>query len=226
MTIPDLKLVSHKLCPYVQRARIVLAEKCIPHEIAFIDLSAKPDWFVALSPLGKVPLLLVDGRPLFESNVIVEYLDEITPVSLHPPDIFEKAQNRSWMEFGSATLGAVATFYRAADAAALDAAAATLKDRFRALENQLGRGPWFNGKHFSLVDAAYAPLFRYFNVIEQFTSFDLFHETSKVRAWREALAERPSVRGAVVPDYIERLHRFFVGLGSELTSLIGDRRVA
>ena len=47
-----------------------------------------------------------------------------------------------------------------------------------------------------------------------------------VQRARIVLAERPSVRAAVVPDYVERLHRFFVGLGSELTHLIGDRRVA
>lgn len=226
MTTFDLTLVSHKLCPYVQRARIVLAEKDIPHELTFIDLAAKPDWFLEISPLGKVPVLLVNGRPLFESAVIAEFLDEITPGSLHPDDPFEKAQNRSWIEFASATLNGIATFYRASDAAALDAAVATLKDRLRTLEGQLGEGPWFNGQDFSLVDAAYGPLFRYFDVIEQFADFGFFEDAPRLQAWREALRTRPSVRNAVVHDYTERLLRFFIGLDSELTRRIGDRLVA
>lgn len=226
MTTPDLMLVSHKLCPYVQRARIVLAEKDIPHELTFIDLAAKPDWFLEISPLGKVPVLLVNGRPLFESAVIAEFLDEITPGSLHPDDPFEKAQNRSWIEFASATLNGIATFYRASDAAALDAAVATLKDRLRTLERQLAEGPWFNGQRFSLVDAAYGPLFRYFDVIEQFADFGFFDDRPRVHAWRKALRSRPSVRDAVVHDYTERLLRFFIGLNSELTRRIHNWQVA
>jgi glutathione S-transferase len=70
-----LKLISHTLCPYVQRAVIALLEKGVPFERIDIDLANKPDWFIKISPLGKVPVLVVtdeDGREvaLFESNVI------------------------------------------------------------------------------------------------------------------------------------------------------------
>ena len=81
--MPDLSLtlVSHPLCPFVQRAAIVLLEKGVPFERINVDLSAKPDWFLALSPTAKVPLLKVrriDGEDaiLFESMVICEYLEE------------------------------------------------------------------------------------------------------------------------------------------------------
>jgi len=73
----------------------VLAEKDIPHAIEFIDLGNKPDWFLKISPLGKVPVLCVDARQLFESSVIAEYLDEISPGSMYPDDAFDKARNRS-----------------------------------------------------------------------------------------------------------------------------------
>ena len=78
---PRLTLVSHHLCPYVQRAAIALAEKGVAFERITIDLAAKPDWFKAISPLGKVPLLRV-ARPgrgeavLFESAVICEFIEE------------------------------------------------------------------------------------------------------------------------------------------------------
>ena len=68
----ELRLVSHHLCPYVQRAAIALAEKGVPFERINIDLAAKPDWFLKISPLGKVPLLQVGQDVLFESSVICE----------------------------------------------------------------------------------------------------------------------------------------------------------
>lgn len=220
MTYPDLHLVSHKLCPYVQRARIVLEEKQIPHRIQFIDLADKPGWFLEISPLGKVPVLCVDGKPLFESAVIAEYLDETSPGSLHPRDPFAKAHNRSWIEFASATLASIATFYRANDERSFSEAATALRHRFEQLENQLGDGPWFNGRAFSLVDAAFGPVFRYFEVIGIFGHFGFFDRLTHVNAWREALRARPSVRNAVVDDYHERLRIFFLGLDSELGRLV------
>ena len=108
-----LELISHSLCPYVQRAVITLLEKKIPHDRTYIDLTNKPDWFLQISPLGKVPLLKVSNEALFESAVICEYLDEITPGSLHPVNPLEKAKHRSWIEFGSSILNAIAGFYSA-----------------------------------------------------------------------------------------------------------------
>ncbi|MGC1305832.1 MAG: glutathione S-transferase family protein [Phormidesmis sp.] len=101
---PSLELVSHQLCPFVQRAVILLQEKEIPYQLTYIDLANKPDWFRQISPLGKVPLLKVGPEVLFESAVICEYIDEITLGSLHPPDPLEKAKHRAWIEFASSTL--------------------------------------------------------------------------------------------------------------------------
>ena len=70
------ELISFKLCPFVQRSVIVLLEKEAPFDITYIDLSNPPDWFKAISPMGKVPVLKVDDTVLFESAVIMEYLDE------------------------------------------------------------------------------------------------------------------------------------------------------
>jgi glutathione S-transferase len=226
MSLPQLKLISHKLCPYVQRARIVLDEKSIPYEIEFIDLANRPDWFRDISPLGKVPVLLVDGVPLFESAVIVEYLDEITAGSMHPTDPFDKARNRAWIEFASNTLSAIGGFYSAKDQETFEAKTELLRARFRTLENILGDGPYFNGDQFSLVDAAFGPVFRYFDVIERYADFGLFAETPKVRAWRRALRQRPSVQRAAVEDYASRLHQFFLDRNSILTNIIRQQQAA
>src|SRR5215470_4136993 len=103
-----LKLISHKLCPYVQRAVIALSEKGVPFERIDIDLANKPDWFLKISPLGKVPVLTTEQGEvaLFESNVICEYIEETQGGRrLHPEDPLARAQHRAWMEFGSAILG-------------------------------------------------------------------------------------------------------------------------
>jgi glutathione S-transferase len=215
-----LRLVSHHLCPYVQRAAIALAEKGVPHERVAVDLAAKPAWFRALSPLGKVPLLIVDGTTaLFESAVICEFLEETAPgARLHPEDPVERARHRAWIEFASATLNAVAGFYAAPDADAFEAMRADLAAKMAWLEGALGTGPYFVGERFSLVDAAFGPVFRYFDVFEAvLPPLGAFDAPPKLRAWRAALAARPSVRDAVAPDYPERLAAFLRARGSHLS---------
>jgi glutathione S-transferase len=207
----------------VQRAAIVLAEKGVPFERVDIDLSDKPEWFVRLSPLGKVPVLVVeqDGRQevLFESAVIAEYLDETIAPRLHPADPLEKARHRAWIEFASALLADLSGYYSAADEAAFRAKGAAIEAKLERLEEQLGEGPYFAGARFGLVDAAFAPAFRYFDLFDEITGTTPFDGKPKLEAWREALSKRTSVRGAVAPDYLEALRRFVRAKGSRLASL-------
>ena len=210
-----LKLISHKLCPYVQRAVIALNEKGIPFERIDIDLANKPDWFLKISPLGKVPVLVVqtgDGEvALFESNVICEYIEETQGgTKLHPQDPLTRAQHRAWMEFGSAILGELWGLETTGDPAIFESKRQAVAAKFARVEEALGAGPFFAGKDFSLVDAVFAPVFRYFDVFDQLTDLSVFAATPKVRAWRAALAQRPSVRTAVGPDYPELLYAFLV----------------
>src|SRR3954466_14787775 len=99
MAAPALKLISHKLCPYVQRAVIALTEKGLPFERIDIDLANKPDWFLKISPLGKTPVLVVGDKAIFESAVILEYLEEPQPHPLHPAGALTRAEHRGWIEF-------------------------------------------------------------------------------------------------------------------------------
>jgi glutathione S-transferase len=203
-----LTLVSFDLCPYVQRAAIVLAEKNVPFERADIDLENKPDWFLKISPRGKVPLLKVGGEVLFESAAIVEYLDETEEPRLHPNNPVSKARHRAWMEFGSAILADIWTLETTADRAAFDNAVAALKDKFAKVEAELGEGRYFAGDVFSIVDAVFAPVFRYFDVFDEIADLGMFDGLPRVRAWRADLAQRASVRNAVVADYNDRLRAF------------------
>lgn len=217
-------LVSHGLCPYVQRAAIALEEKGVAFERIDIDLDNKPDWFKAISPLGKVPLLKVGDAVIFESAVIVEYLEETQPHPLHPADPLKRAEHRAWMEFGSAILADIWGFYTAPDEAALQARTRTLIEKFGRLEQHLGAqshaGPYFDGARFSLVDAVFAPVFRYFDLFERIGDFGILEGKPKLASWRKALAQRPSVVRAVAPDFQERLRGFIIARNSRLSQMM------
>jgi glutathione S-transferase len=217
--VSRLTLVSHKLCPYVQRAAIVLHEKSADFDRRWVDLADKPDWFRAISPLGKTPVLLVGESPIFESAVICEYLDETIGPRLHAGDALTRARHRSWMEFGSSVLNTIAAFYNAPDAAALESKRDELCARFVQIEPEV-TGPYFAGEAFCMVDAVFAPVFRYFGVFESLGEPSVFDATPKVRAWRALLAERPSVQRAAVDDYAQRLRDFLVARRSELSRRI------
>ena len=217
--MPELRLISHHLCPYAQRAAIVLAEKNIPHERIYIDLADKPAWFLALSPLGRVPVLRVGEATVFESQVIAEYLDEVTPGSLHPADPLDKARHRSWIEFGSETLSAIAGFYNAPEASAFEARRRALGERFERIEPEI-RGPFFAGAGFHMVDGVWGTIFRYFDVFDRIADFGILSELEKVATWRRAIAARPSVAEAPPAGYPERLQAFLARRGSHLSRLL------
>jgi glutathione S-transferase len=190
----QLTLVSHALCPYVQRATIVLLEKGVPFTRRDIDLANKPEWFLAISPLGKTPVLLADDVPVFESAVICEYLEDVFTPHLHPEEALQRARHRAWIEFGSSVLNAIASF--------------------------------FDGERFSIVDAAFGPVFRYFDVFDRIQDFGFFSALPKVQAWRGALALRPSVIAAVREDYENLLMAFLKRRGSALSTRIEEQEEA
>jgi glutathione S-transferase len=220
----SLKLISHKLCPYVQRAVIALKEKGVPFERIDIDLANKPDWFLKISPLGKVPVLVVATEQgevaLFESNVICEYIEETQAgVKLHPADPLKRAEHRAWMEFGSAILGDLWGLETTTDAAIFETKRQAIIAKFSRVEAALGTGPFFAGQAFSLVDAVFAPIFRYFDVFDDVSELGIFKDFAKVRAWRAELAKRPSVKTAVGADYPQLLRAFLVRHDAHLLKL-------
>ena len=219
-----LRLISHKLCPYVQRAVIVATEKDIPFERIDIDLANKPDWYLEISPTGKVPVLeatLADGTKhvLFESAVIAEYLDEISDDRLLPSDPLARARERAWVEFASAALGDIYQLYVAPDGDRFNSALAALDKKLAQVEPELG-GTYFAGGRFGLVDAAFAPVFRYFDVFERRASLDVLERRPKLRAWANVLLKRPSVISAAPGDYSDRVVDFIKAKGSHLARQI------
>ncbi len=218
----ELMLISHHLCPYVQRAVISLTEKSVPFDRIDVDLANKPDWFTDISPLGKTPALRVSDRTIFESIAILEYLEDTQPHPLHPSDPLARAEHRAWIEFGSAVLNDIAGFYTASEATAFEAKAEMLAGKFAQLERRTAAGPYFDDACFSLVDAVFGPVFRYFDVFDRIGDFGVLAALPRVNAWRGALAARPSVRDAVAKDYRQRLWTFLKARKSHLSRLMPD----
>ena len=209
------ELISFVFCPFVQKTLVALEERSIDYDITYIDLGDKPDWFRAISPMGKVPLLKVEGAVLFESTVINEYLEETAPgAGLHPADPIKRAHNRAWIEFLSALNNDVHRLMMAPDSAEAGAHAQIVRKKLARLELVLGDGPFFNGEAFSLVDCGAAPALQRIGWINAIAPvLVLFGETPKVAAWAEALMARPSVQRSTVADIHPRFLEYLKGKG-------------
>ncbi|MCL7743626.1 glutathione S-transferase family protein [Guyparkeria hydrothermalis] len=200
----QLELISFKLCPFVQRSVITLNHKGVPFDTTFIRLDDLPDWFDEISPLGKVPVLKVDGAVLFESAVINEFLDESFGERMLSDDALERAQQRAWIEFGSACLFAMFGAITAPEEAGSTAKRQELTKLFGHLERQMAKvppAPFFSGATLSLVDAAFAPLFqRLFALPESILDWDT---VPTVKRWAERLVEEPVVRDSLPEGFDE-----------------------
>jgi glutathione S-transferase len=100
---------------------------------------------------------------------------------------------------------------------ALVARAADIRARLLQLEAALGEGPYFAGESFSVVDAVFGPVLRYFDVFDAIDDFGFWIDLPKVRRWRRALAVRPSVAEAAHQDYRELLRQFLLARRSALS---------
>lgn len=179
----------------------VLNEKNVAHDIEYIDLRNKPDWFLAISPTGRVPVVQTsEGDTLFESAVISEYFDEIHEPHFMPDTPLARAQDRMWMDFVSGLYGDAFRLYNAADQAAAESNLESAKQKLAKLEEIID-GPLFNGEEFSLVDATAAPPFMRLNWVSEISAeYDVFVDAPKSRAWKDALLARQAVQDSVLPD--------------------------
>src|ERR1700738_2696837 len=203
-------LVSFKTCPWVQRAAIVLREKNIAFEFRHIDPDNRPDWFLAISPHKKVPVLRIDEKvSLFESNAIAEYLDETTEPRLHPNDPVLRAINRAGTDYVPTFANLVTAGAYADDEASYKASAENIPMAFERLELALAKqssGPFFNGAKYSLVDAAYAPFLQRYVFLDRVKKLGHIEKFPRLKAWCEALLNRASTH-SFPPAEFQALYR-------------------
>jgi glutathione S-transferase len=223
-------LVSFKTCPWVQRAAIVLREKNIAFEFRHIDPDNRPDWFLAISPHKKVPVLRIDEKvSLFESNAMAEYLDETTEPRLHPNDPVLRAINRAWTDYVPTFANLVTAVAYADDEASYKASAENIPMAFERLELALAKqnaGPFFNGAKYSLVDAAYAPFLQRYLFLDRIKPLGIIENFPRLRAWAQALINRPSTHSFPEAEF-ETLYRLNLKRRKKwLSEFIADVAVA
>jgi glutathione S-transferase len=215
-----IKLIASKFSPYCHRVEMVMIEKKIPYEKEEIILSEKPDWFIKDAPLGKVPLLYSNGKPLFESIAICEYLEEFFAENpLHPNNAYSKAWHRGWMEFSNGILSAVFGVMFSQNKEQFDVKKAETISKLALLEQNLKAAPFFDGEKFMLIDACMASSLKPLVFLDDRFALQIFAAHPKVTAYSKILTERPSLENSLPKNYEELFQLFLERKKSYLLSM-------
>jgi len=220
---PKLKLISFVLCPFVQRAVIVLRHKSVEFDIEYIDIANKPQWYLDKVPTGKVPALFVGDEVLFESAIINEYLDETTPPPLLATDPWTRAQQRAWINYSDQLLMGQYAMMTAQNEDELNERKEKLIATALPLAEQV-KGPYFSGADFGLVDAAVAPFLMRLSLLPSVKDELLSRAPtdSAFGPWMDRLLNLDTVKGSVKPEFPELWKAFFKERGVTL-SLAGEQ---
>jgi glutathione S-transferase len=206
-----IKVISYKICPFVQRVTALLEAKKIAYDIEFIDLSNMPQWFLDISPNAQVPLLVTEaGIALFESDAIVEYLDEVQATIESDVTAEQRAIDRAWSYQASKHYLVQCGAMSSADESTLAERTETLGKAFARAEKQLGDGPFFKGESFSNVDIAWLPLLHRAAIIEQRTGYDFVADFPKVKAWQSSMMETGLAEKSVSEDFEDAFAGFYL----------------
>ena len=214
-----IKVVSFKICPFVQRVTALLEAKKIPYEIEFISLSDKPQWFLDISPNAQVPILITEtGTTLFESDAIVEYLEEAYKPLESDVSPEQKAVSRAWSYLASKNYLTQCSAMRSADEATLTERSNKLASAFAKVEKVLGNGSYFNGESLSMVDIAWLPLLHRAAIINKNTCYDFLADFPKVKAWQKSLMQTGLAEKSVSQDFEQRFTDFYLSVMTFLGS--------
>ena len=203
MLLQPIELISFNLCPFVQRSVITLLKKDIDFKITYIDLANPPEWFLEISPLAKVPVVRYGDDVLFESAVINEFLDEITPDSIMPIAALDKAKDRAWIEFSSQLIVDQYLMSVADNSVDFEKHRESLITKLHRLEDIIKDSGFFNGGSFSLVDAALAPVLTRLEISARLFNKDLISSLPKLSALSQRMLDLEFVQKSVVDNFEE-----------------------
>ena len=197
-----MKLIGSATSPYVRKVRIVMAEKKLDYQFLLENVWAENAPISASNPLGKVPCLVMEaGEVIFDSRVIVEYLDTLSPVGkLIPAQGRERAEVKTWEALADGVMDAAllarleATWAGRGDGQRCDAWIARQMDKIdkavQAMDKGLGDKPYCSGVHFSLSDVAVGCALDYVDF--RFPEIGWHKNYPKLAKLQEKLEQRPS----------------------------------
>ncbi len=206
-----IRIISFKICPFVQRVTAMLEVKQVPYQIDYISLSDKPDWFLDLSPTGQVPVLVTEGgTALFECDAIVEYIDEVTAPLQNNLTPEQRALNRAWSYQASKHYLVQCSTMQSGDQVSYDDRSAKLDKSFEKAERQLGDGPYFSGRTLGNVDMAWLPLLHRAAIVADYSGHDMLANYPKVKAWQQALMATGIPQKSVSEDFMAKFSDFYL----------------
>ncbi|PON67260.1 S-crystallin [Parasponia andersonii] len=186
---------------YCMRVRIALAEKGIKYESKEQDLFNKSPLLLESNPVHKkIPVLVHNGKPICESVIILEYIDEVwhEKAPLLPSDPYQRAQARFWADFINKKVGDAAKKVWATKGEEQEAGKKEFFDTLKQLEAELGDKPYFGGESFGLVDIALVVFYSWFHAYETLGNFSIEAECPKLIAWVKRCLEKESVAESLV----------------------------
>jgi glutathione S-transferase len=224
-----IKIVSFKICPFVQRVTAALETRSIPYRVEYISLSNPPDWFSEVSPNAQVPLLITEsGTVLFESDAIVEDLDEAYGPMQKDISPEQHAIDRAWSYQASKHYLVQCSAMRSSDEDTLASRARDLGKSFARVENVLEEGPYFHGQTLGNVDVAWLPLLHRAALVEKHSGYNFLDEFPKVKTWQSALMATGLAEKSVSDDFEEEFSDFYLsdetylGKGGNCSKTMGD----
>lgn len=202
----NIKLISFVVCPYVQKAVITLRFKGANFDIEYIDLKNKPEWFLKISPMGKVPVLILnDSEVIFESSVINELLDEIVGDNTLSDDPVKRAKERAWIAYSDYLFADMYAFINGSDS---DMQGNKLLDKLEVLSGVISDSGFFKESGFSILDSSYAPCFFRMMKFEYFQTSPRLMKMKKIRKWIENILQQDYVTSSVREDFDQEFAKY------------------
>jgi len=209
-----LLLLDLSVSPFAQRCRIALAEKGLAYEYLEQDLGNKSELLLRSNPVhNKVPVLLHDGRPVCESLIILEYLEEAFPgkgAALLPSDPYARAQARFWADYADNKVYGCGSQMWQLKGEPLAQAKKETMETLKTMEGELEDKKFFGGEAFGFVDVVFVPFTAWFLTYEWFGELTAEKECPRLAAWAKRCGERESVAKNLPPP--EKVYEFIGGL--------------
>jgi glutathione S-transferase len=221
-----MKIISLKICPYVQQVRLLLEAKKVKYEVEEIDPTNRPQWLMEASPdSGEVPVLVTDeGEILFQSDAIMEYVDEVFGDPLLKGGSLMKARDRAWGYLASDNYLVQCSTQRSPDEATLNERLKELTPIFDQTERHLKEQPYFHGEELSLVDINWFPLLHRAALIYKHSGYDFLERYPKLKKWQKALMKTGLAKTSVPKDFEEIFIGFYLNEGTYLGRLAQCRQ--
>ncbi|KAL1349814.1 hypothetical protein HN51_026306 [Arachis hypogaea] len=213
----EVTLLDFWPSPFGMRLRIALAEKGIKYEYKDEDLRNKSPLLLKMNPVHKkIPVLIHNGKPICESLIAVQYIDEVWSdrSPLLPSDPYQRAQARFWADFVDKKIYDAGRKVWTLKGEEQEAGKKEFLDALKLLEDQLGDKPYFGGDNIGYVDVSLVPFYSWFKAYETFGNINIEKECPKFIAWAKRCLQKESVSSSLpdqnkVYDFIVEMRKKF-----------------